>query len=426
MKFISTLLLLLITVFHGTGRGYLTTGKEDSAFVRNYHFKNGIIKRNVLESYLSRAVTMAEFCTGDPFYVDGPYSYKADDMRMLHNIGAKFIGRALYLWGGEEKVNDPRFWNDAESMIDKMHKVDKQIIFQACIFEIITSQVNKVKIPSRVFKAFKLPAEDRNFRYDSMVNKNGVLVNHWNKNASVPDISRTETRMWFYFLACNYMDIGIEAIHFGQVELMSMEDRNMQYRNWKDILSKVRTYAKKNARRKTILCDGHLPGGGIVVDGKLLFDFHSFPSRPMALVNKPEQAIIKEGFIDAFYGRSKGGITPSGWRCHHLPYLVELDNFGISAHSGEIDPAGYFVWGYDEISWFSKQPESYRNQWLQYAWNEIRQTDTNGFLEMPGSRVITGVSQQPERRYRANTRSSSCPLGFGQEETIKNIWTNDL
>jgi hypothetical protein len=37
--------------------------------------------------------------------------------------------------------------------------------------------------------------------------------------ASVPDISRLETRMFFYFMAKKYMEIGIEAIHFGQAEL---------------------------------------------------------------------------------------------------------------------------------------------------------------------------------------------------------------
>jgi hypothetical protein len=24
--------------------------------------------------------------------------------------------------------------------------------------------------------------------------------------------------------------------------------------------------------------------------------------------------------------------------------------------------------------------------------------------------------------YRANTKSAACPIGYGQEETIKNIW----
>jgi len=29
-------------------------------------------------------------------------------------------------------------------------------------------------------------------------------------------MSRLETRMWFFFLASSYIDVGIEAIHFGR------------------------------------------------------------------------------------------------------------------------------------------------------------------------------------------------------------------
>lgn len=400
--------------------------KKEFSFNRDYHFGNGTIRRNVLESYLSRAITMAEFCTGGYFLVDGPYSYKQDDIRMLQNIGAKFIGRSIYLWGGENKVNDPRFWEDAKQVIDRMHQKANQLIFQAAIFEIITTKVNQVKVPAWAFREFNQPIKNRNFRYKAMLNKDGKLVNHWSEGASVPDISRLETQMWFFYLARKYIDIGVEAIHFGQVELMAMEDKNFEYKNWENLLSRVRNYAKEYARRKMILCDGHLPGGGIVVDGKLLFDFHSFPSRPKAIATAPQKTILEKGYLDAFYGRSKGGITPSGWTCKHLPYLVELDNFGISDHPGEYRSSDYFVWGYDEISWFSLQSKAYRNKWLRYAWNWIRTTDAYGFLEMPGSRVITtGASHRKERRYRANTRSSTCPLGYGQEKTIKNIWLNN-
>ena len=34
------------------------------------------------------------------------------------------------------------------------------------------------------------------------------------------------------------------------------------------------------------------------------------------------------GYADAIFTKSKGGLTPSGWSCEHLPYVVEFDNFG--------------------------------------------------------------------------------------------------
>jgi len=58
---------------------------------RNYRF-DGKISREVLENYLSRSITMTEIYRS-PGNLD-------DDIRMLKNIGAKFAGRTIYLWGG--------------------------------------------------------------------------------------------------------------------------------------------------------------------------------------------------------------------------------------------------------------------------------------------------------------------------------------
>jgi hypothetical protein len=66
------------------------------------------------------------------------------------------------------------------------------------------------------------------------------------------------------------------------------------------------------------------------------------------------------GFCDSIYGRSKGGITPSGWKCEHLPFLVEVDNWGASKIGGQTSQTpkpNYWVWGCDEMSWFGHQPE---------------------------------------------------------------------
>ena len=67
-------------------------------------------------------------------------------------------------------------------------------------------------------------------------------------------------------------------------------------------------------------------------------DFHAFPLRIMEVPDKPQEAILKLGFSDGLYNRSKGGITYSGWSCEHLPYLVEFDNYGVSKHPGQPNP----------------------------------------------------------------------------------------
>ena len=387
---------------------------------RSYEMNNGIISRNVLESYLLRSITQAEFLTSEGFYNDGIYRYKEDDIRMLKNIGAKFIGRSIYSWDTPQNFNNPAFLANAERIIREMHRDDPDIIFQAAIFEIVSTKVNSVAVPAWVFEEFGLAVEERNFSYADMLNPNGQFVDHWGSGASVPDISRLETRMFFYFMAREYMEIGIEAIHFGQVELMAMTDKDNNYAAWDDLLTRVRETAMDIARRGTVLCDGHLPSGGIVVNGKLLFDFVSFPMRPKEICQYPQKAELKKYYLDAIYGRTKGGTTPSGWHCEHSLYLVEFDNFGISDHPGSCNLADHFVWGYDEITWFSLQPEAYRKEFLEYAHDWVRKIDPNGYLQMPGSRVITGAATN---RFRANTKGPLCPEGKNVEETIKMIWS---
>jgi hypothetical protein len=79
-------------------------------------------------------------------------------------------------------------------------------------------------------------------------------------------------------------------------------------------------------------------------------------------------------------------MTYSGWTCEHLPYLVELDNWGVS-EPGQPKAGGNWVWCYDEVTWFAHQSKQHRSDWLQYFLNWVRQTDSNGHLEMPDSRT---------------------------------------
>jgi hypothetical protein len=57
-----------------------------------------------------------------------------------------------------------------------------------------------------------------------------------------------------------------------------------------------------------------------------------------------------------------------------------------------------------------------------YAWKWVKETDPNGRLQMPGSRVMTPGKPDAPRWYWANTRRDACPQGFNTEETIKELW----
>jgi hypothetical protein len=226
--------------------------------------------------------------------------------------------------------------------------------------------------------------------------------------------------MRFYFVATRYIAAGMEAIHFGQVALIGRNDRD--FKHWWDTLSRVRQFANRHARRHLVLCDAHTPDGGPRIGNQLLFDFHSFPLRIKEVAGQPQKGMLEKGFLDSLFGRSQGGLTPSGWSCESLPYLVEFDNWASSGKGGQAG-LSFWTWGYDEIDWFARQPEAYRNDWLRYAWKWVRATDPNGFLQMPGSRCLHDAVDGGKWWYHANMKTHFAD-GFNQEDTIKAIWAD--
>jgi hypothetical protein len=378
---------------------------------RSYKFSR-TISREVLQNYLSRAISMEGLLNGRGDF--------ADNVRMLRHIGAKYIGRSICLWGGEAKLLDN--FQRARRLRPQVHAADQDMILEACIFEIVTTQVEQVPVPDWAFIALGLPPETRNFRYDAMLYPLPQRTRSWGSNGGVPDVSQTETQLWFYFLAASYIDLGFEGLHWGQMEIMNRNDRQLDH--YARLFGLVRTYADKRARRGMVLGNAHVPSGGLVRDGQLLLDFHAFPLRVKEVPDRPQEGVLEVGHRDSIVLHSKGGRTTSGWACDHLPYLVELDNYGVSRQPGQAGQGGDWVWGYDEISWFANQTREYRTAWLRYAWDWVRKTDSNGFLQMPGSRTETSPLNNG-RWYHANSPSTAVPDGLGDEEAIRAIWKTD-
>src|SRR5579871_6582637 len=260
------------------------------------------ISRQVLENFLSRSITMEGLLNGR--------GDLADNIRMLKSIGAKYIGRALCLWNAETDFSNNL--SRAHAAVPQVLAADPDIVLEACVFETVTPKINQIAIPDWVFTAFGLPVEKRDFRFDDIIYPGGQR-RQMGPNAQVPDESRIETQMWFYYQAVSYIDLGCEGIHFGQVELMNRNDPDNAH--WAKLLGMVRGYAAKHARRHMVICDGHTPSGGLQHDGNPLLDFNVFPLRILETPEKPKEAILKVGFSDGLYNKSKGGKTFSGWTC---------------------------------------------------------------------------------------------------------------
>jgi hypothetical protein len=225
----------------------------------------------------------------------------------------------------------------------------------------------------------------------------------------------------------------------GQVHLIGAKDTN--WNCWTKVLTKIRSYAKKHARRGFVFIDAHTHGikGS---DGKLLFDFHAYPirgtSKPGAVAHaatekNPQEIEMRVGYHDSIYQRSMGGTTYSGWSCSSLPYFVELDNWNGYDAAGLDQPtvgnAQYDWWGFVEISWFANQPQWYRIDWLNYLYKWVRKTDSAGYAQMPGNRTAAirdkdNLKSIKQLNYYNNSKLFD-PSGFDDEMAIRQIWIDD-
>lgn len=392
--------------------------------MRDYRFHSEI-SRPVLQNYLSRAISMSGLSESEQ---------RDEDLRMLENVGAKFVGRAAHFWATHS--GEDFHFNAAREMTTQYRERDPDTIFQACIFEVVSEPVvSTIPIPAWVFEEFGRPVEHRAFNYEAMLYDpaaamhepvkwqphagNNWMRDYFGRGNSVPDMSKLETQLWFFYRAKRYIDAGCEALHLGQVHLMNNNDPT--HAHWWDVLKRIRKYGAATARRGKVLIDAHTHGIALA-DGTLLFDFHSYPQHIKDDLSHYGHVTLEKGFRHSILGKSLGGKTVNGWSCEHLPFIVEFDNWGSSGQPGAHLDRPNWVWGCDEISWFARQPAKYRNEYLRYATNRVQELDPNGFLQVPGKRQLVDPLG-PLTEYRANTKSPASPTGFSQEETIRELWT---
>lgn len=390
----------------------------------SYEF-DGSISEDVLHNYLSRAITLSEFLTVDPYCVDGKYPDKDADIRFILNTGTKFVGRAIYRWGHEEVLNEPAFWAGARNLVEKVHAEDPDIIFQAAVFEAVYPNVTEVKIPAWAFEALGLPVEDRNFRYEAMLFPDGLHNTLWGKGG-VPDIRQAETQLWYMYLIGSYVDSGCEAVHLGQVYLTGSYDNvdGRQWVGWDEFLTKVRAYVNPRARRHYVLFDCHGGPKGVILDGRSLIDFNAFPLRIKEVPSEPLKGVLEMDWSDSVYGHHLECTTPSGWHTEALPNLVEFDNFGHTSTPGQCRNDGYTVWGYDEISWFWLKSREDKMAWLDYAYEWIREHDPICHLQMPGARVVDS-GHGPVFMSRAVAPSDKVKYGMDIEDKVKELFSRN-
>ncbi len=404
-----------------------------SGRAQNFNF-NGTMSNEQLDAYMSRSMQMANLnedrfgnfattpWTPPPFGNTNIYNAEVD---MLRDMNVRLIGRVALLWGGESVINGT-FFNDVGTVVNDINTHYDlaglvRPICQAGIMEIVTNEVNNIAIPANIATLFGVSG-GRNFNKTAMMYPSVGFTpaeRLWDVNNPngdiIPDISQVETQMYFYFLARNYIEQGIEALHMGQWGMMDRNDPG-HTESWK-LLSMIRDMAAANAPRALVLIDAHttLDANGNVQpnfythnsltsqNDQLLFDYLSAPTRATNVLpawtptvnNVP--AFIQENDCGTPYGKITGGRMPLGWYAARQPYFIEMDNTRIdNPTTGVVDC--WDVWGRDELGWFEAQTANYQNDWLVYAYYKAKCLDDKAYYQILGKkfgfRVVNNLNQR--------------------------------
>ncbi len=468
-------LALVLTGFGGLSSETVTA----SAAKSDFHFDNGQMSEAVLNNYLSRAVTYMGLCAEGGKTLNNPTI--DEDIRFLLRTGTKFVSRAaLFAWTCLSASEMEQHFKYAEQNAAKVHAADPEIILQGFVAEIVRREyVNDVKIPAWVFEAFGEKPEDRCFVFEDIIDLSRG-PNYWGNNAGYPDWSRPETQRWYYYCICRYIDIGYESIHIQEPLFENGIYDPDELVGCDKVLTMARAYAGIKARRGLVLFHNFFDqtGGGCKVGNRLVFDINGNGLVPNETQYNPETGAYEcrisypdTDYWVTWFGRSKGGEHPLGFTVETCPTILELDNYGpYSSELLNISNGPHFgTWGYDDISWFATQPESYRNAFLLYLeeYSSTNCLSKDGkrqyYILYPGCRVITASPNDPVLTYvpgdsfqidffldyadvinykidvvsdeddtyyqltnigfyKANRNSDGCPNGGNQEDTIREIF----
>lgn len=428
---------------------------------QNYSFQ-GSISEEVLQNYLDKRVSMIGMCTDGLNDVENyPESVREADIDGLIDMGAKYINRMVGWWEYPSPSDDdlwPKFMQRIDDNIEKIHAGDPEIIIEAGLMEVLTNSVNTPGlIPNYVFEAFGIAP--RLLNKENMIYSEedaeviriytnpspGSGVEIGDRRSWIPDITRIETQIWYYYLATTYIQKGIEALHFGQSTLINRKDIGNK-ELW-GLIQKIRDYAK-DYNRGIVVINGspayyepdlqmtlnewqyYFPESDY--DSHLLYDFWEAKLHLKEDPNNCPSAYIDGASIPNMDFTNIGGIHPQGFRVkeNFASYVFDFDD--VKEITGCEAIGEQHVYGWDESSWFAFSNPIFRKTFLKYAHYKIKCLRDNGTLTMPGRiPVKTQPSNQNEgpeifynwRGVHPTINGEPVLEGDGELEVMKEIWS---
>lgn len=381
------------------------------------------------------------FNCNDPFATASFYGFPADlkcdiggynptrycmDIEYATSLGATMLLNVANLWGSDDQyyTGSPYMQAAAQAVIDINNRYDcagrRRPVIGAAITEWVDPSVNTVVIPAATIDAFQAeialdPAMVTYYATHNLFNINNICA----IGGNTPDISKLEARMYFYHLACKYIDMGYKEITPDFISNCVLRlGSDPTGANTYNVLSKVRAYAA--SKNSLLIIPSYLPASNFYYNGNLLFDFRYSAVRPQEIYapgGSPAGEMCSSTFADnnneaAYYVSS--GTSPyancnysGGGNEQRIPFLTSIDWHSGTCNGGPGGPITNYngsgdrwcVWGYDEARFFNSLSNSCQADWADYVYETMRGISHRGFFSMPGRLVCKNGDQPADPSY---------------------------
>jgi len=360
-----------------------------AAYGGDWNFNNQAeLTKEKIEAFLERAVVHFDTCSQSNF---SQTEFDRSKQFLLHTQ-AKFIHGAELSWG--KSYPNHTYWDNCKAKIDDMHATPglEDVILEGFIAEHIASNADNTLIPDWLWQymedqginATRTPSPNDNgnnhyFHYDNFFDSGWPFINQWGSGQSVPDITRTETQLYFRYMLKEHIDAGIESIWFGGLALTGHADTDNSALN--ELCQYAKGYAAQHAYRHGLLITSHV--GSAIYNGQQLLDYACYPTR-MRYTNTYAHGLeINTAMPDSSVWGLIGFVENSA----DIPLLLEIDNYQCSTNNECICSGGY-----DEITGFAYKTPEQRRAFLEQYYYEIQTwfnvwCNKRVYLAMPGRRV---------------------------------------
>lgn len=346
----------------------------DLRFMRQLDMTSDLVDR-----YLGRAIS--HFL---------PWESPERSRKFLKNTGTRYIHWSHLLWG-----SPPPNWKTLSAEIDAVHGSDwgADIVYEAGVMEAIyKATIDKAAMPDWLYQCMEDlginktrkpgPNGARCFSYENMFDRNAEdwpkqHVGRWSRDkegrddASVPDITRVETQLWYAYLITEYIDAGFEGVFFGQFGLTGHRDVDNACM-W-EMAQFCKRYAAARAYRRSVFLSTHhyciAYKGQLDPDSPTIFTHMTWPSR---LFYSDKHGFGMECGLNAAEDgkhRTRGEFQMLLTPPFDLPVLIEIDNYG---NVGPDSPIACDSQGNDEITAYRNKPASDRAAFLRYYTREFQ------------------------------------------------------